>query len=86
METLILTGLAIYGISWALVYSDGAWGIMSKIRSVSLVEGFGILNCLACTSFWVSLPVAFMIDPIAWLGIWGAVIIVDNLINNVLVR
>lgn len=81
---------AVYGLSYVLVYSRGAFGMFSRVRDISWVQDFGILECLPCISFWISMPVAFLAGHdfwfISWLGVWGCVVIVDRIISEYLVK
>ena len=63
---------ATYGISHILVWEDGPYDILSKLRYFAGVrytesgarygEGglSGLLNCQICTSVWVAFPVALV--------------------------
>lgn len=90
MVSFLLYTLIVVVITSSLVYSDGAWGIMEKIRSNKYIKSLGILDCFLCTSFWVSLPFTFFFAGytgyftgfILALGVWGLSYVIDMLINK----
>lgn len=85
MEAIVL--LITYALTSALVYSDGAFGIMYRIRDIEWVKDFGLLECYLCTSFWVGLVVSLLSGDIWLIGwAWGGSVIVDKFINWVLTK
>lgn len=93
MATFVIAVLIVYALSWCLVYSDGAWGLLERFKNIKWVDSFGVLNCVPCTSFWISLMtfplfldagmiVAFIIS----LGVWGAVVVLEQVLNGLTVR
>lgn len=82
MEALIRAVLLVFGtyaVSYALIYLEGAWGSLKWLRGVKFIEEFGVLNCLACTSFWVSFVLTLFsgFHILTFLGVWGVVIFID---------
>lgn len=61
--TIVLLILATYLLTLALVYSDGAWGAVARVRSIKWVDNFGLLNCFLCTSVWVSAILCIVFLP-----------------------
>lgn len=87
MATFFLSILAVYALSWSLVYSDGAWGLLERFRSIKWVDSFGVLNCIVCTAFWVSIVVYFLpFEAVFILGMWGAVVVLEQTISNLMVK
>lgn len=83
METISLI-LGTYVITLSLTQSDGAWGILYKLRHNKHIEDFGILDCFLCTSFWVSLIlcISFQNIPLFFI-VWGISVILDKLLTSV---
>jgi hypothetical protein len=77
MASVALIG-AVYGVSYVLVYLDGPFDIFERLRGLKWLREFGILECLPCTAFWVSLVIGYQQGVVGMLGIWGACIIADN--------
>lgn len=74
--------LATYVITCVLLYSDGAWGSLARLRNNESVKCFGLLDCFLCLSFWVALIVT-VVSNNAWAEffiIWGTAYIIDQLI------
>lgn len=79
MEAVAL--LLTYAITSALIYSDGAFGIMYRIRNIKWVKEFGIFDCFICTSFYPALAISFIANDFWLMGwAWGGSIIVDKLL------
>ena len=86
MEVLTLI-LAAYCLTLALTQSEGAWGIMEKVRQNKHVANFGVFDCFLCTSFWVSLALVAAFN--AWSAffiVWGASVVLDKLIMALVVK
>lgn len=86
MEALVFSILAVlgtYGVSYSLVYLDGPFGIFERIRDVSWIDRFGVLLCVPCSSFYIALPMGLFggFNLISSIGIWGAVVLLDRLVN-----
>jgi hypothetical protein len=72
MSNFLAVLLAVYGVSHILVWEDGPWDVLSKIRywfGVRYAEGgarYGVgglgnlLNCQICTSVWITFPIAWL--------------------------
>jgi hypothetical protein len=58
MASVALIG-AVYGVSYVLVYLDGPFDIFERLRGLKWLREFGILECLPCTAFWVSLVIGY---------------------------
>lgn len=84
----LLSILAVYAVSYAIVYLDGPFELLEKLRSVRAVENFGVLMCINCISFWFSWVAVFVVGFQWWaaLGIWGGVIVLNGLITEYSVR
>lgn len=77
MEAALI--LLTYALSSALVYSDGAFGIMYRIRNHELVKEFGVFDCFLCCSFWVAVLVSIPTgDILMFAYAWGGAVIVDK--------
>jgi len=70
MASVALIG-AVYGVSY-----------VERLRGLKWLREFGILECLPCTAFWVSLVIGYQQGVVGMLGIWGACIIADNIIER----
>lgn len=79
---LIYLSLAVFALSFVLVYKDGLFDIFARIRPYS----GGMLECLPCTSFWVSLC---LVPHYGWLtagAVWGACILLDLLAVRIIIK
>lgn len=74
--------LATYVITAVFLYSDGAYGILGRLRSNDKVMRFGLLECFLCLSFWVAL-LLILVGGGTWQSffiVWGSAFIIDQLI------
>lgn len=87
MEVLALI-LGTYALSASLLYSDGAWGLMYRIRNNESVKDFGLLECYICTSFWIAALLTFVFGFVWWYGLiaWGATVIVDKILISLFTK
>lgn len=71
----IIAVLAVYGLSYLLVKTDGVWGVFYHLRNSGK---FKALECMVCTSVWVTIPIFVAVGTgHVWVaGILGAVGIV----------
>lgn len=73
--------LATYALTIALTRSDGAWGILRRIRDNKHVSRFGVLECFLCTSLYVSLILCLLYGRFdLWLLVWGASVLINEAI------
>jgi len=79
---IIMLVTAVYGVSYALVYLDGPFDIFERFRYLTLIKNFGVFGCLMCTSFWVSVLLGYQQGIVTILSIWGACILIDNIIER----
>lgn len=71
--------LLTYSLTLSLTVSDGAWGLLAKIRNNERMKDFGLFECFMCVSLWVSMAVAIVLgDPILFAWGWGGSIIVNH--------
>lgn len=82
MEVLALI-LGTFASTYALIYSDGPWGVIYRVRNLEAMKDFGILECFICTSFWVSIIITFTLGLHWWILLigWGASVIIDKLLT-----
>ena len=69
---ILIMSLAVYSVTYMLVYSDGPWGSIEKLRYTAGVryDEYGnersdtvlgqILMCHVCTGFWVVIPIVIL--------------------------
>lgn len=72
---IVLAILAAWRLTSLLTEENGPADIFERIRE-RLNPG-GVLDCFWCTSIWVAIPFAFMLEGntiILWLGISGGAI------------
>lgn len=85
MDVLVFLSaiLATYAVSCVLVHKDGPYNVVRRLRAST--ENFGVLNCVVCISFYISLLITFIypIDIQYFLAVWGATIIIDEIIERV---
>lgn len=79
MDTYITTFFSIigtYGLCHLLVYEDGAYDTLLKIRRV--IKPF---RCMPCSVAWVAIPVSiyFGIGLLGYIAIIGGVIFMDKI-------
>lgn len=86
MEALAII-LGTYAITLALTESDGAFGVMYKIRNNKAIKNFGLFECHLCTSFWVAvfLSLAFGM-PLMTLIAWGSSVLIDKIVTTLYVK
>lgn len=69
MDFLILTGATWY-LAYALTSTEGAFKMFSRLRAVTTFGG--MLDCIVCTSFWIGIIAALLLNyPLIW-GIGAA--------------
>lgn len=82
----LLSVFATYGISYTLVYLDGAFGVIEKFRDSAIGSKIGALYCVPCLSFWVAIPISYLFMQPYWyvtfLGVWSAAIFLDVFASN----
>lgn len=67
---------AVFIITYILVYSDGPYLLLYKLRAYT--SKFGLFDCFPCLSLWVSLIVCLISGQ--WLllfPIWAGAVILD---------
>lgn len=83
MELLILSVLAVYGITLIISETDAPFGVLYKLR-----EKYDMLSCFICVSVWVSALVSLY--TVSNFGEWllhtfafsGAAILLNRLSND----
>lgn len=88
MADTLIVALASFGVSFALVYLDGPYELLQRLRDFLEHKSIYILVCLSCVSFWVSglLSLLIGVEWFEWLAAWGIVVILDKLISYIMVR
>ncbi len=74
LAELLVYSLAVFGVSYVLVYLDGPYSVFDKLRA-----NLPVVNCLACLSFWMCLALMPVIGVINALAVWGGAILMDRL-------
>lgn len=84
LTTSVLLVFATFAVSYALVYLDGAWGLLCRLRAIPAIKRFGVLDCVACTSMYISFVFTLCagFTPILFLGVWGIVVFLDIYIST----
>ena len=81
METISLI-LGTFVITSGLLYSDGPWGILYKLRANSFIKDFGAFECFLCISLYVSIVLCMVFNRFDLVLIsWGSSVIIDALIQ-----
>lgn len=85
MEIGIILGT--YALSIALVESDGPYNMLSYIRNLNVVNNFGLLNCITCTSLWVAIALCMAFNrPDLILISWGSTVLIERLLSAYIVK
>ena len=79
--------LGTYALTLALVESEGPWGIFDIIRHNRYIDNFGVLNCMICSSFWVSVALCVACQRIDLVLIaWGANVLIDRIVTAIMLK
>lgn len=80
----IATILTSYAISHVVAYSDGPFDLFANLRKLNP----SLFGCVPCLSFYVTGMVSFVsgVSIMWWLASWGAVIMIDKLILDYMVK
>lgn len=78
MGEIIISTVALYGISTLISDYPGPFSILSKIKSK-----LSVARCNICLSVWFGVPIAYYteIGTIGYLAIIGGVIALDRIIG-----
>lgn len=82
MEVVALI-LGTYALTSSVMYSDGPYSVLYRIRNNEAIKDFGVLECFMCASIWVSIILTFILG-LEWLYCliaWGAAIIIDKILT-----
>lgn len=86
MVEIIITILAVFYASVALVETDGPYGVLYKFRNLKHVDRLGLSSCIVCVAFWVALIASLILYRDHWLlyalGISGAVVALERVTNS----
>lgn len=81
METVAAI-LATYVLTLALTQSDGAWGVMARIRQHKPIDDFGLLNCFLCTSAYIAMFIGLLFWSVEIFFIsWAGAVIIDKVLE-----
>lgn len=72
---LVLGVFACWRLSTLLVYDDGPWDVVLRLRRAAGNGAIArMLDCFRCTSLWVAAPLALAVGrtPLEWLLAWPA--------------
>jgi hypothetical protein len=88
----VLAAFATWRLSVLLVTEEGPYRLAARLRAALSGYEFGrSLDCVACTSLLIALPVALIALPrrstfvIAWLALSGAVLLIERMTGDRLV-
>lgn len=76
MTGILITALAAFAICTLVSEYDGPFNIFQKLRS-----SFKLFSCLACSSVWVSAPLAYLIGIgiVEYFAAIGLVLLLDRI-------
>jgi hypothetical protein len=81
----VLAALATWRVTHLVVYEDGPWDLIVKIRRRAGNGFWGrLMDCFYCASMWVAAAVAFAVRPspgdwvLVWLALSGAACLLDR--------
>jgi hypothetical protein len=81
---LVLGVLAVWRLTHLLHAEHGPWGLFARGRAASRRLGLGeLFQCFFCLSLWTAAPFAWWLGAtwpgrvIVWLGLSGAVILIE---------
>ncbi|MGB9196011.1 MAG: hypothetical protein WCB53_03700 [Terriglobales bacterium] len=85
----LLGALAVWRVSYLLVYENGPWNLFVRIRHY-LGHGFWgeVTNCFYCASVWVALPFAFFLGGtwkqrlLLWPAFSAGAILLERIIHD----
>jgi hypothetical protein len=88
----LLAAFATWRLSVLLVNEDGPYRFAARLRAALSGSEFGrTLDCVACTSLLIALPVAFLALPrrsafvISWFALSGAALVIERITADRLV-
>jgi hypothetical protein len=81
-----VAALATWRVTHLIVYEDGPWDAIARLRRRAGAGFFGrLMDCFYCTSLWVAAPVAFALEarPLDWVLLWLAISGAACLLNRI---
>jgi hypothetical protein len=83
-----LAALAVWRVTHAIVYEDGPWIILLRLRRMVGNAPFGQwMDCFQCASIWFAAPFAVFVaqgafeSSVAWLALSGAACLIDRFVH-----
>src|SRR6266446_4516296 len=82
----VVAALATWRVTHLIVYEDGPWDVIARLRTRAGSGFFGkLMDCFYCLSLWVSAVAAVALAPriiegiLLWLAISGAACLLDRI-------
>jgi hypothetical protein len=82
----VMAALATWRVTHLIVYEDGPWDVIARLRRRAGAGFFGkLMDCFYCTSLWVAAAAALAIEstPRDWVLVWLAISGAACLLNRV---
>jgi hypothetical protein len=81
-----VAALATWRVTHLVVYEDGPWDVIARLRSRAGSSFFGkLMDCFYCTSLWISAAATAILAPaprdwvLVWLALSGAACLVHRM-------
>ena len=81
----VVTVLATWRVTHLIVYEDGPWDVIARLRKIAGAGFFGkLMDCFYCSSLWVSAGATILLGAppkdwvLVWLGLSGAACVLNR--------
>lgn len=82
----VVAVLATWRVTHLIVYEDGPWDVIAKLRKMAGAGFWGkLMDCFYCSSLWVSAGTTFLLRVslkdwlLMWLGLSGAACVLNRI-------
>ena len=86
---LVLCCLATWRLTHLIVFEDGPWDIVARVRALFGDSVVGkAMDCFYCTGVWIAIPFAFVVGHsllnwvLSWLAISGTASLLEKATNR----
>jgi hypothetical protein len=81
----VVAVLATWRVTHLIVYEDGPWDVIARLRKITGAGFFGkLMDCFYCSSLWVSAAATVLLGArpkarvLVWLGLSGAACLLNG--------
>jgi len=81
----VIAVLATWRVTHLIVYEDGPWDVIARLRKIAASGFFGnLMDCFYCSSLWVSAGATLLLGApprdwvLVWLGLSGAACVLNR--------